>query len=120
MARVIFGVAAGAGLAQACAMRRFLPLIAVLLTSGACLAQDFVAPRQPRPEVTPPPRAVSPLDPDSAIEGIVAAAFQTKQPWQLINPAAAKGYGDGRYLTSWDPNDEGKPKGFIIFGIRFS
>jgi hypothetical protein len=45
--------------------------------------------------------------------------FQTKQPWQLINPLAAKGYGDGRYLTSWDPTDEGKPKGFILFGIRF-
>jgi hypothetical protein len=32
---------------------------------------------------------------------------------------AAKGYGDGRYMVSWDPNDEGKPKGFIVFGIRF-
>jgi hypothetical protein len=53
------------------------------------------------------------------VEGIVAAAFQMKQPWQLVNPMAAKGYGDGRYLTSWDPNDEGKPKGFIVFGIRF-
>ena len=118
MARVIFGIAAGVVPPASCAMRSFLPLLAVLLTSGACLAQDFVAPRQPAREVTPPPRAVSPLDPDSAIEGIVAAAFQTKQPWQLINPAAAKGYGDGRYLVSWDPNDEGKPKGFIIFGIR--
>jgi hypothetical protein len=100
-------------------MRRFALLLAALLTSGSCLAQDFVAPRQPRREVAPPPRPVTPLDPDSAVEGIVAAAFQTKQPWQLINPVAAKGYGDGRYLTSWDPNDEGKPKGFIIFGLRF-
>jgi hypothetical protein len=32
---------------------------------------------------------------------------------------AAKGYGDGRYMVSWDPKDEGKPKGFIVFGIRF-
>jgi hypothetical protein len=84
------------------------------------LAQDFVAPAQPRREIRPPaPRPVTPLDPDSAIEGVVAAAFQSRQPWQLINPLAPKGYGDGRYLTSWDPNDEGKPKGFIIFGVRF-
>jgi hypothetical protein len=53
------------------------------------------------------------------VEGVVAAAFQMKEPWQLVNPAAAKGYGDGRYLVSWDPKDEGKPKGFIIFGLRF-
>ena len=95
-------------------------LAASLATAGSCLAQDFVAPRQPRREIAPPPpRSVSPLDPDSTIEGVVAAAFQMKQPWQLVNPLAAKGYGDGRYLTSWDPNDEGKPKGFILFGIRF-
>jgi hypothetical protein len=101
-------------------MRRLLVILAVLTAGGSCLAQDFVAPRQPRREVeAPPPRQVSPLDPDSAVEGIVAAMFQTKQPWQLINPLAAKGYGDGRYLTSWDPTDEGKPKGFILFGIRF-
>lgn len=93
-------------------------LMLALAAGGSCLAQEFVAPRQERREITPPPRSVSPLDPDSTVEGIVAAAFQTKQPWQLINPLAAKGYGDGRYLTSWDPNDEGKPKGFIIFGIR--
>ena len=91
-----------------------------LLVAGSSLAQDFVATRQPRRAVEEPaPRAVSPLDPDSTVEGVVAAAFQMKQPWQLINPAAAKGYGDGRYLVSWDPDDEGKPKGFILFGVRF-
>jgi len=100
-------------------MRRLLFLMMALVAGGSCLAQDFVAPRQPRREIAPPPRSVSPLDPDSTVEGVVAAAFQTRQPWQLINPLAAKGYGDGRYLTSWDPNDEGKPKGFILFGIRF-
>ena len=101
-------------------MRRHLLLAAGFLSAGSCLAQDFVAPRQPRPAVEEPaPRAVSPLDPDSTVEGVVAAAFQMKEPWQLVNPAAAKGYGDGRYLVSWDPKDEGKPKGFIIFGLRF-
>lgn len=99
------------------------PLIAIALMAAgnACLAQDFVAPLEPRREVEEPApqRAVSPLDPDSTVEGVVAAAFQMKEPWQLVNPMAAKGYGDGRYMVSWDPNDEGKPKGFIVFGIRF-
>ena len=101
-------------------MRKSLLMLTAVVTGSTCLAQDFVAPRQPTRKVEEPaPRAVSPLDPDSTVEGIVAAAFQMKEPWQLINPAAAKGYGDGRYLTSWDPNDEGTPKGFILFGLRF-
>jgi hypothetical protein len=99
------------------------PLIAIALMAGGnvCPAQDFVAPLESRREVEEPApqRAVSPLDPDSTVEGVVAAAFQMKEPWQLVNPMAAKGYGDGCYMVSWDPNDEGKPKGFIVFGIRF-
>lgn len=102
-------------------MRTTWLAIFALATVSVGLAQDFVAPRQPRRQVEEPApqRAISPLDPDSTVEGVVAAAFQMKEPWQLVNPLAAKGYGDGRYLTSWDPNDEGKPKGFIVFGIRF-
>ncbi len=102
-------------------MRKSVLVITLMATGSACLAQDFVAPREPRREAEQPAaqRSVSPLDPDSTVEGVVAAAFQMKEPWQLVNPLAAKGYGDGRYLTSWDPNDEGKPKGFIVFGIRF-
>lgn len=102
-------------------MRNPLIAIAFMATGTLCLAQDFVAPLETRRELEEPaqPRAVSPLDPDSTVEGVVAAAFQMKEPWQLVNPAAAKGYGDGRYMVSWDPNDEGKPKGFIVFGIRF-
>lgn len=99
-------------------MRGWTILLLTFGLAASCLAQDFVAPQQPRREVTPAPQPITPLDPDSAVEGVVAAAFQMKEPWQLINPLAAKGYGDGRYLTSWDPNDEGKPKGFIVFGWR--
>jgi hypothetical protein len=102
-------------------MRKPLIAIALLAAGNVCPAQDFVAPLEPRREVEEPApqRAVSPLDPDSTVEGVVAAAFQMQEPWQLVNPMAAKGYGDGRYMVSWDPNDEGKPKGFIVFGIRF-
>jgi hypothetical protein len=117
---VIFGIAGTRRHPAKSGMRRSLLLVTALTAAGSSLAQDFVAPRQPRREaITPAPRSVSPLDPDSTIEGVVAAAFQTRQPWQLVNPLAAKGYGDGRYLTSWDPNDAGKPKGFILFGVRF-
>ena len=86
-------------------MRKSMLVTALMAAGSSCLAQDFVAPLEPRREVEEPApqRAVSPLDPDSTIEGIVAAAFQMKEPWQLVNPLAAKGYGDGRYLTSWDP-----------------
>lgn len=99
-------------------MRGLLVICTILTTAGSCLAQDFVAPRQPRREITPRPQPVTPLDPDSNVEGVVAAVFQMKQPWQLVNPLAAKGYGDGRYLTSWDEREPEKPKGFIIFGFR--
>lgn len=100
-------------------MRGCITLFLAVCSFGTCAAQDFVAPRQPRREIAPPPaKPVTPLDPDSTVEGMVAAVFQMKQPWQLINPLAAKGYGDGRYMTSWDESDPGKPKGFIIFGIR--
>lgn len=100
-------------------MRGLYILMAIACMAGSCPAQDFIAPRQPQRQLRqPPPKPVTPLDPDSTVEGVVAAAFQMKQPWQLINPLAAKGYGDGRYLTSWDEYDPGKPKGFIIFGIR--
>jgi len=99
-------------------MRGLIIIFSIFAMTSGCFAQDFVAPRQPRREITPPPKSVSPLDPDSNVEGVVAAVFQTKQPLQLINPAAAKGYGDGRYLTSWDERDPGKPKGFIVFGFR--
>lgn len=99
-------------------MRGLFVLLTILITAGSCWAQDFVAPRQPRREIAPPPKPVTPLDPDSNVEGVVAAVFQMKQPWQLINPVAAKGYGDGRYLTSWDEREPGKPKGFIVSGFR--
>jgi hypothetical protein len=78
-------------------MSRGIAAFFLLALAAPVLAQDFVAPAQPRREIKPPaPRPVTPLDPDSAIEGVVAAAFQSRQPWQLINPLAPKGYGDGR------------------------
>jgi len=58
------------------------------------------------------------LPPPTTFFGIVPKAIQTKEPWQLINPAAPIQYGYGRGMVSWNAQ-ENKPKGFIAFGIRF-
>lgn len=50
--------------------------------------------------------------------GIIPKALVSPKPLQLINPFAAKSYGYGRDMTSWNAR-EGKPKGFIAAGIRF-
>jgi hypothetical protein len=58
------------------------------------------------------------LPPPPTFFGIIPKAIQSKQPWQLINPAAPRNYGYGRDMVSWN-STENKPKGFIAFGIRF-
>jgi len=61
-------------------------------------AQDFVAP-------LPEPAEIVPMEePDlrPSIDGIVAAIFTTRKPWQLVNPAAPKEYGSGERLVSKD------------------
>ncbi|MFY8217299.1 MAG: hypothetical protein ACOVMP_11940 [Chthoniobacterales bacterium] len=78
--------------------------------------EEFVAP-VPR-EIPTRPLPVTP-DPKPTIEGIVAEVFRDRQPWQLVNPLAPKRFGDGRKTTSWDPENPGKPKGFIVFALDF-
>jgi len=77
-------------------------------------AQGFIAPSAPRREVQQKTE-----EPKPTIEGIVANAFKTRRPLQLINPLAPAKYGNGRATTSWDPHDPAKPKGFILFGIEW-
>jgi hypothetical protein len=87
-----------------------------LAVQGLQAQEEFVA---PRPEETPTrPLRVNP-EPQPTIEGIVAEVFKDGQPWQLVNPVAPARYGNGRNTISWDPDDAGKPKGFILFGIAF-
>jgi hypothetical protein len=78
--------------------------------------EEFVAPL-PR-EIPTRPLPMTP-DPKPTIEGIVAEVFRDRQPWQLVNPLAPKRFGDGRKTTSWDPENPGKPKGFIVFALDF-
>lgn len=50
--------------------------------------------------------------------GIVPRALSMRKPLELINPLAATKYGYGRDMVSWNTR-AGKPKGFIIAGVRF-
>lgn len=96
----------------------FLTATAMIGTAGLALAQEeFIAPRPPA-EVPVRPVPVAP-DARPTIEGIVAEIFRDRQPWQLVNPAAPARYGNGRNTVSWDPNDPGKPKGFIVLALDF-
>lgn len=88
----------------------------VMSAFGVCAQEEFVAPL-PR-EIPTRPLPVTP-DPKPTIEGIVAEVFRSGQPWQLVNPLAPKRFGDGRNTTSWDPENPGKPKGFIVFALDF-
>lgn len=87
--------------------------VSLLALPLAASAQEFVAPSVPRP--TPAPA----VEPAPAVGGIVGAALRTSQPWQLINPFARRGYGTGEGMVSHDPNQPGKPKGFIVFAIEW-
>lgn len=93
--------------------------ISIPLVSAQQSASDaaFVAPRSTSPSVktTTLPERRAPMD----IGGIVAQAFNMKQPLQMINPLAPAKYGDGRESVSWDPDKPEKPKGIILFGIQW-
>lgn len=56
--------------------------------------------------------------PPTRSTGIIPKAVGTKKPWLLISPLAPASYGYGRDMVSWN-SAEGKPKGFIVAGVRF-
>jgi hypothetical protein len=59
-----------------------------------------------------------PLKPPVTYQGIFYKATKVSKPLNLINPFADKSYGYGRGMVSWDKS-QGKPKGFIAYGVRF-
>jgi len=83
--------------------------------AAGAMAQEFVV-TQHRREV---PVAPAPTVRRPTVEGIVAEIFTVKKPWQLVNPAAPKEYGDGRNNVSHSEKDTGKPKGFILFALEW-
>jgi hypothetical protein len=103
---------------------RYIPhmktlMVAVVLAgslAGGALAQDFVAPKPSTPNV---PLTKEPLQQRPSVGGIVAEIFNVKKPWQLLNPAAPKEYGDGRKMVSYSEKDPGKPKGFIVASVEW-
>ncbi len=64
----------------------------------------------------PRPPAAAPIVPT---EGAVQVAIRTRQPIQLINPAAPAEYGNAQERVSHDPKDPGKPKGIVLFAWTF-
>ncbi len=80
-------------------------------------AQDFIAPDQPLREVVPEEI----IESKPTIEGIVKEIFETRKPWQMVNPAAPASYGSGQKMVSKDfgPGTPYKSSGWILFGIEW-
>ncbi len=95
-------------------MKHLLVALGLVLAVAHAAAQEFVAPAQPRRPVR-----TAPAVPDSRIAGALGAALKMSQPWQLINPFAKKGFGNGENMVATDPNQPGKPKGIILFAFEF-
>jgi len=96
-------------------MRRFLILL--FCTASVSLAQDFIVPLPETREIETV--EVEPTRP--SIEGIVKDIFETRKPWQLVNPAAPASFGSGEKNVSKDfgPGTPVKSSGLIVFGIEW-
>ena len=61
------------------------------------MAQDFVAPAGRQRQIV-----TEVVEPKPSIEGIVKENFDTKKPWQAVNPLAPAKYGSGEKMVSRD------------------
>ena len=52
------------------------------------------------------------------LEGALVRATRAGQPWQVLNPAAPKEFGDGFDNVSLDPRTR-QPNGVVLFSVRF-
>lgn len=91
--------------------------LGLILISASAMAQEFVAPLVPHEDV--PVVRPSEVRPRPTVEGIVKEIFETKKPWQLVNPLAPKEYGNGEKTVAYSEKDPGKPKGFIFFAVEW-
>ncbi len=96
-------------------MLRFLILI--LSTVAMASAEDFIVTMPEEQEIVPV--EIEPTKP--TIEGIVKDIFETRKPWQLVNPAAPASFGTGEKNVSKDfgPGTPVKSAGLIVFGIEW-
>ncbi len=98
-------------------MKAHLLFVLLALSGGSLLAQDFVAPTQPRREIVP----VAPIQQKPTIEGIVKEIFVTKKPWQAVNPAAPAKYGNGEKNISKDtgPGTPFHSTGWVLVAVEW-
>lgn len=85
--------------------------------ASVSLAEDFEV-------LFPEERDIEPVEvesTDSAIAGIVKDIFETRKPWQMVNPAAPASFGSGEKNVSKDfgPGTPVKSAGLIVFGIEW-
>ncbi len=52
-------------------------------------------------------------------EGVIQQAIKTRQPLQMVNPAAPARFGSGHEHASHDPKNPGKPKGIVLWSFAF-
>ena len=81
------------------------------------LAEDFVVPLPEAGDI----ESVEVESTDPAIDGIVKDIFETRKPWQMVNPAAPAAFGSGEKNVSKDfgPGTPVKSAGLIVFGIEW-
>lgn len=73
--------------------------LVMFLGSAMIYAQEFVAPGSPRRDVI---SEAATVEMRPTIEGIVKEVFETKKPWQMVNPVAPARYGSGQRVLSKD------------------
>jgi hypothetical protein len=94
-----------------------LMVVAGLAVASSGFAQEFIAPGGQRREIVPEEI----VTPKPTIEGIVKDIFETRKPWQLVNPVAPASYGSGEKMVSRDfgPATPYKSTGWIVFGVEW-
>lgn len=83
---------------------------------AAAGAQEFIAPATQRRDIVP---QVS--EPRPSIEGIVKEVFETRRPWQMVNPLAPASYGSGQRFVSRDfgPGTPVHSAGVVVAGFEW-
>lgn len=92
-------------------------LLIVLSSASISVAEDFIV-------TMPEEREIDEVEVETTkptIEGIVKDIFETRKPWQLVNPAAPSSFGSGEKNVSKDfgPGTPVKSAGLIVFGIEW-
>ena len=97
----------------------------LLFFSGATAQEMTVQPNNPDASFVTPRKKAKKLEskvkvePPVIMNGVLVDAVRSKKPLNVINPLAPISEGDGINNISQDPDELGKPKGIIIFGVQW-